>query len=98
MVGQIKLILRQMPGSGYASDTLNLHPLCTEHNRSLKRIWLSSLISHNHHLEGVELDKDIEEYGIDYGGPLPEEELDAISIPETSPSQFPFQKHHLLYR
>ena len=64
----------------------NSHPLRTEHNWSPKRIWLSSMISQDHDLEDVEPDVDLEEYGINYGGPLPEEELNAVSVPETLPS------------
>ena len=61
----------------------NSHPLRTEHNWSPKRIWLNSMISQDHQLEGP---MDLAEYGIDHGGPLPEEELGTIEVPETLPS------------
>ena len=61
----------------------NSHPLRTEHNWSPKRIWLNSMISQDHELEGP---MDLAIYGIDHGGPLPEEELGTIEVPETLPS------------
>lgn len=70
----------------------NSHPLRTEHNWSPKQIWFNSMISHNHQLESSEANVDPEDYGIDYGGPLPEEELNTVEVPETLPSLSPEHK------
>ena len=64
----------------------NLHPLRTEHNWSPKRIWLSSIISQGHCLEDIEPDVNLEEYGIDYDGPLPEEQINTVEVLETLPT------------
>lgn len=64
----------------------NSHPMRTEHNWSPKRIWLNSMINQGNQLESSEADLDLEEYGIDYGGPLPEEQLNTVEIPEMLPS------------
>ena len=62
----------------------NSHPIRTEHNWSPKRIWFNSMVTQNiNQLESSEADLDLEEYGIDYGGPFPEEQLNTVEVPET---------------
>lgn len=61
----------------------NLHPIRTEHNWSPRRIWFNSMISQSYHLEMSEPNVNLEDYGIDYGGPLPEEQLNTIEVPQT---------------
>ena len=70
----------------------NSHPLRTEHNWSPKRIWFNSMISQDHQLENSEEIVDPEVYGIDYGGPLPEEQLNTVEVLETLPYLSPDHK------
>ena len=71
----------------------NLHPLRTEHNWSPRRIWFNSMISQDHQLDNSEEIVDPEEYGIDYSGPLPEDQLNTVEVPETLPSLSPEHKN-----
>ena len=62
----------------------NSHPIRTEHNWSPKRIWLNSMVTQDiNRIESSEANLDLEEYGIDYGGPFPEEQLNTVEVPET---------------
>ena len=56
----------------------NLHPIRTEGNWSPKKIWLNSIIQASDEPDSVPPD-----FGIDFDGPIPEEDVDSGVVPET---------------
>ena len=58
----------------------NLHPIRTERNWSPRQIMINSLVRESEVIVSVP-----EDYGIDFSGPIPEEEVGTIEIPETLP-------------
>lgn len=68
----------------------NRHPLRTERNWSPHKIWMNGMIDPDRReqtavrdvVDGCVSDP-LDEFGIDYDGPLPEEQLHTIDVPET---------------
>lgn len=56
----------------------NLHPLRTESNWSPRKIWLNSTMKYVD--EPGEVTQD---FGIDLDGPLPEQEIGSVEVPDT---------------
>lgn len=56
----------------------NLHPIRTENNWSPKKMWLNSIIQANDEPDTVSSD-----FGIDCDGPMPEEDIVTVVVPET---------------
>ena len=73
----------------------NLHPLRTEANWSPRKIWVNSILRRNEEPDTVPPD-----FGFDFNGPLPNEDIGTVDVPETvSPlnHQELQQVHLLLY-
>ena len=58
----------------------NLHPIRTERNWSKLQIMINSLVRESEVVTNV-----LKDYGIDFSGPIPEEEVGTVEIPETLP-------------
>ena len=58
----------------------NLHPMRTERNWSPRQIMFNSLIRESDIQNNVDMPFD---FGIDYEGPVPDEEMGTVEIPET---------------
>ena len=58
----------------------NVHPLRTENHWSPNKIWLNSMIQAHEEPTPNEVS---EEYGIDFDGPLPTNEVGTVVVPET---------------
>ena len=73
------------------SNAWNQHPIRTERNWSPHKIWINGMIDPSkRHLtairdvfEGLPPGQVLEEFGIDDEGPLPEEQLYTVDVPET---------------
>ena len=73
------------------SSAWNQHPIRTERNWSPHKIWINGMIDPNkRHLTAVRdvfdelpVEQIVEEFGRDDEGPLPEEQLYTVDIPET---------------
>ena len=61
----------------------NKHPLQTAHYWSPYKIWMNSSISMDGNYEGDINVPDLEELGIDDEGPLTEEQLNTVVVPDT---------------
>lgn len=68
----------------------NRHPMRTERNWSPHKIWINGMIDpQRQHLTAVRDVVDgcgsdpLEDFGIDYDGPLPEEQVLTVDVPET---------------
>ena len=64
----------------------NQHPLRTERNWSPHKIWINGIIDPNrHHLRAVREVLDahsLEDFGVDQEGPLPDEQVNTVEVPE----------------
>lgn len=71
-------------------DSWNIHPLRTEHNWSPKKIWINGMITPaNQGLPAIRdicepLPNDIENFGVDRGGPLPLHDSEGVDVPFTN--------------
>ena len=59
-------------------EAWNRHPLRTENNWNPYKIWMNSVIRDDNTSVG-----DLENFGVDENGPIPDEELNTVVIPET---------------
>ena len=62
---------------------IHMHPIRTEHHWSPKKIWMNSMITQECQIDSPDTFVDLEEYGVDNDGPLPQEEFNTIEIPDT---------------
>ena len=69
----------------------NLHPLCTESNWSPRKIWVDSILRNNEDLDDVP-----EDFGVDFDGPLPDEEVGTVDVPDTVSSLNEHDMYHFL--
>ena len=51
-----------------------------------KKDLVNDMINQDNQLDSSEADVNLDEYGIDFGSPLPEEQLNTVEVPETLPS------------
>ena len=56
----------------------NRHPICTLNNWNPYKIWMNSVIRDDNTSVG-----DLENFGVDENGPIPDEELNTVVVPET---------------
>ena len=63
----------------------NNHPVTTENNLSPQQLWIRGMVSlQNSGYSAVEsVVQDISNYGIDVGGPVPEDHSRLVTVPET---------------
>ena len=59
----------------------NKHPIRTVNNWTPYKIWINGTISMND--EDVTNISEMEEFGVDEEGPLPEEQLNTVVVPDT---------------
>ena len=65
------------------SRAWNMHPLRTERNWSPRQIMINSMIKESEVYQSSEVPPS--DYGVDYDGPLPDNEVGTVCVPETCP-------------